>query len=841
MKRLDPERWDRVQRLFHAALELPASERVQFVRASSASDNDLAGDVLAMLDADAETSSPLDAGLASTADALLDPREAAGRRLGPYVLGEPLGEGGTSVVYRALRSDVGSTVAIKVLRAAWVSPSRRRRFLAEQRTLAALEHPNIARLLDARTLEDGTPCFVMEYVDGAPITIYSRRQHLPLGERLRLFRAVCDAVQHAHSHAIVHRDIKPSNVLVTQEGQPKLLDFGIARQLDEQDTEESFTRTGLRPMTPAYAAPEQVRGEPIGVYTDVYALGALLQEMLTGRRPSPGEATSASPADGDVLVSAGRHARADLACILAAAMHEDPGRRYATVEALARDVERFLRGLPVEARPDSLPYRAGKFLRRNRGRVVVAAAAIGVLIAGSIAHSVRLSAEKARAEFEASKARHVTDYLVGIFESADPYAEPDTDVRTLLERGETQVAELADQPPLQAELLGVLGRVRVALSDYDRAEELLTRSLAMHRAQAEPRALATALVEMGRLYYHTGRYDEGIAALTEAVAIRSTHAGDNDAALAEALDELGVMTSSSGDYAGADTLYARALAIRRALHTAPHADLGISLNNVAVNEFNLGRFDSAAAYYEQALAVERQVYGTDHPSVATTLANYGKLHEQTGRLEDAEELLTQALQIRRARLGDDHYETALSLSQLGGLLQQAGQLERAEELLREALATRERLLGPDHPSVATTLNAVGLLLIQRGQPDQAVAAFERVVRTYAAALGPDHRFTGVAIGNLAAALHASGRLADAEREYRRSIAILSAAHPPSHPELGWTVGRLGMLLADALRDEEADPLLRRAHPVLLEALGPDHQRTRDVAASLDRIARRRAH
>ncbi len=846
MRSLDPERWERVQRLFHAALEVPRDEQERFVRAN-ADDDDVVADVLAMLAADAAPDSPLEGDAGWAADALLDMREAPGRRLGPYVLGEPLGEGGSAVVYRAHRHDLGNTVAIKILRDAWVSPSRRRRFHAEQRALAALSHPNIARLLDADTLEDGTPYFVMEYVEGTPITVHCAQQRLSLVERLQLFRAVCDAVQHAHAHALVHRDIKPSNVLVTADDRVKLLDFGIAKHLDELDAEDTATRTGLRPMTPAYAAPEQIRGDGVGVYTDVFALGVMLREMLTGRRPgneaaahSRNEEIDAVPANYDGPTSMTRATRADLECICSVAMHDDPARRYPTVEAMGRDVERFLRGLPLEARPDSLRYRAGKFVRRNRHVVAAALAVMVIIVAGSIGHTVRLSAARDRAETEAAKAREVTDYLVGIFEAADPYAEtPETDVRTLLDRGEAQVEALAAQPQLQAELLGVLGRVRVALSDFERAELLLGRTLEVRRNESDPLAVANALVEMGRLHYHTGNYDDGVAALNEAVAIRSASLRPDDPALAEALDELGVLTASRGDYAGADTLYTRALAIRRTVHATPHPDLGISLNNVAVNRFNLGQFDSSAEHYEQAIAVERAIYGTDHPTVATTLANYGKLHEQLGHFDEAEELLSEALRIRQARLGPDHYETALSLSQLGGLLQQAGELERAEQHLREALAIRERILGPDHPGVGTTLNGLGLLLVQRAQYDEAVDAFRRVISIYAAALGADHRFTGVATGNLAAALHAGGRLDDAEREYRRSIAILSAVHPPDHPELGWNVGRFGILLADALRDEEAEPLLRRAHASLLAAHGAEHQRTRQVTLGIERIDGRR--
>ena len=695
MTPLDPDRWQRAQEVFHAALERPSEEREGFIEAAC-NDAELVAFVRAMLAADAHDGSALELDAATTADALLQTLQPPGRTLGHYILGEPLGEGGTSVVYRAHRADLGINVAIKILRDAWISPSRRERFLAEQRTHASLTHPAIARLLDADTLEDGTPFFVMEYVDGTPITRHCRDRALSVVARLQLFRALCDAVQHAHAHAIVHRDIKPSNVLVTTDGHAKLLDFGIAKHLHEFQSEATLTQVGLRSMTPAYAAPEQIRGEPIGVYTDVYALGVLLHEMLTGERAST---SRASPVDERPVIglvdgngrALSRTERADLACICATAAHEDPARRYASVEALSRDVDRFLGRLPLEARPDTFGYRAGKFMRRNRRAILATAAGAIVLLAASIAHITRLAREKQRAEFEAAKAREVTEYLVGIFEAADPYEDTDaTDVRVLLERGEARVDSLADQPALQAELLGVLGRVRLSLSDFDRAEDLLRRTLTMQRMQGDSLALAATLVELGRLHYYTGQYEEGASALREAVMIRSREGEAGDASLAEALDELGVLTSSLGDYAGADTLFTRALTIRRALLAAPHPDLGISLNNVAVNEFNLGRYDRAAVHYEEVIEMERALYGADHPTLATTMANYGKLLEQLGRFDEAESMLMRALEIRQARLGDDHYETTLSLSQLGGLYQQAGDLARAESYLRAALTAHWR-------------------------------------------------------------------------------------------------------------------------------------------------------
>ena len=358
---LSGEYWERLQELFHAAVDRPRDEWRPILQSLS-DDPETVERVVAMLDADVGHSSVLDRDSVSLASTLLDDSASAiGRRIGPYRLTRMIGEGGMGVVYLAERDDLGTTAAVKVLRDAWVSPGRRERFAAEQRTLAQLNHPAIARMYDAGTLQDGTPWIVMEHVEGVPLTDACRARGLGIRERLLLFRTVCEAVVHAHQHLVVHRDVKPSNILVRDDGSVKLLDFGIAKQL-EQLSDADRTQTGLRLMTPAYAAPEQVRGEPVGVYTDVYSLGVVLYELLAGRLPhdlpartpgaverailesEPDPASAAARTGRGPLVGATRAQRSDLDVLCATAMHREPARRYASVDALIRDVDHFLTG-----------------------------------------------------------------------------------------------------------------------------------------------------------------------------------------------------------------------------------------------------------------------------------------------------------------------------------------------------------------------------------------------------------------------------------------------------------------------------------------------------------------
>ena len=499
---------------------MPEADRHAFLARECGADEDLVREVLDLVDADGRGTATLNGGLARLAGQVLDrgsSRLPAIRDYGPYRLTRVLGEGGMGVVYLGERADLGNVAAIKVLRDAWISPARQERFASEQRTLAQLNHPAIARLYDADTLPDGTPWFAMEYVEGESLTEYARAARylppraappLPLGLRGGAARPPACG-DPPGSQAFEH--------LVKADGTVKLLDFGIAKQLDQVEGSADVTRTGLRLMTPAYAAPEQFRGDRVGIYTDVYSLGVLLYELLAGRLPfdlsalSPAAAVAAvmdqQPERPSVAARAapprGEASWADLDVLCLTAMHKDPQRRYRTVEALIRDIDHYLKGEPLEARPDTVRYRFGKFVRRNRGPVVVAGLVAAAVVGLSVFYAARLARARNDAVAMADRTRRIQEFMLQLFEGGDETVGPADTLRvvTIVDRGVQKARSLDAEPAVQAELYQTLGGIYQKLGSYTRADTLIRLALEQRKRLfgEEHSEVASSLVALGLL------------------------------------------------------------------------------------------------------------------------------------------------------------------------------------------------------------------------------------------------------------------------------------------------------------------------------------------------------
>jgi eukaryotic-like serine/threonine-protein kinase len=737
MERTPAARWRRIEVLLDAALDLPTDERDAFLdgEGAGAGDAELRAQVRRLLDADRRSGRFLERPAAALAASLLTggggAPEAVPERIAGYRIVREAGHGGMGTVFLAERDDpeLRQRVALKLVRGAVAARPLVRRFLEERRILASLDHPNIARLLDGGVTDDGVPWFAMEYVEGIPIDRYCAARELGVAARLHLFLGVCEAVQYAHRNLVVHRDLKPSNILVTREGRVKLLDFGIARLLagdDEGDAGE-LTRAGMRPMTPGYASPEQIRGEAVSTASDVYSLGVLLYALLAGRHPylgaarAPHEVARAvleeAPAPPSAVApgSARRRLRGDLDTIVATAMRKEPERRFATVETLAADVRRHLAGRPVSARPDTWRYRAGKFVGRHRAGVA-ATAAFAALLAG---YGVSLAVHADRIAREAARTEQVRDFLLSLFTHANPGVAQGREptASELVELGARRVAtELAGQPEIQAEMMTTLGQVYGTLGRYPEAREQLEAALAIRR----------------RL-----------------------HPGPSEA-VARTAQLLSDALHFHGRTAEAEVLVREVLEMRRQLHGERDWRVGVVLTDLGDLLHTRGELAEAEAQLRAALRILVPARGEESSEVARARRDLGNVLRDRGAHAEAEALYRQSIRAFEARLGPSEPMGALSRNELARLLAETGGHEEAERLLLENLALYRVLYPRGHPMLGTTMRNLGVLRLRQGRPEEAARALREALEIYAGSLTPESSLVPRAQRHLAAAELAVG-------------------------------------------------------------------------------------
>lgn len=763
-------RWEEIDELFQRALDLPPDERAGFLADECADDPELRSAIEELLEASThpflETSIeelcelpweeifPPPPG--ETSDEEAPSFDRSGQQLGPYRLIRRLGRGGMATVYLAERNDEQweQRVAIKILRRGLDTEDVVRRFFAERQILSTLDHPNVARLLDGGSTAEGLPYLVMEYVEGTPITAYCEERGLSVSDRLALFCDVGRAVQAAHRHLVVHRDLKPSNILVDSEGKVKLLDFGIAKILDPAG-EVEFTRTGLRPLTLAYASPEQVRGGPVTTTSDVYQLGLVLTEMLTGRRPyelkvlSPARAErailEAEPRRPSALVTPtaaketgtsakelARRLRGDVDTIVLHALRKDPEERYHSAGSLVDDVERHMEGQPVSVRPDSPGYRARKFVARHRALVLAASLAV-LLLGGSTAVSViqaeRAQQERDRALQEATRAERVTDFISDLFRIADPdlaRGEPIA-APALLAAGVARAdSQLAGQPRARAEVLSTIGRLYQDLGMVDPARQTLEDAVLLRREVGdEPSKLAD---DLRRLASVVGPYDpeRAIELVEEAIALAEEELAPGHPVLAASLTTAAeIRPLESGRDAAERKLELADSAVVMLRAYEGERDVRPQLAG-ALHASGRGRGLDGLPNLEEALRIRRSLYGEDHTAVAATLNDMGLVLERFDPAA-ADTLIEKALEIHERIHGPDHARTLSMMSNLAGRYREKGEYERAEPLYREALRRRQEAYPRDSLRHAYPMHGLGWSLAELGRPDEAVPLLRDVL------------------------------------------------------------------------------------------------------------------
>lgn len=870
--------WSRLEAVLDEALELPAERRGALLERVGRGDPGLRDRVEQLLAADAAAGDFLsdDAGAwlrngpeppaGGDREGALDP----GARVGPYRVIHELGRGGMSIVYRAERADgeFVQVVALKLLRRGLDGDDATLRFRRERQILARLEHPSIARLLDGGLHHDGRPYFAMELVEGEPITTYCDRRRLTIDARVRLFCQACDAVQYAHGRLIVHRDLKPANIFVTARGDLKLLDFGIAKLLTDDNRSDAaeLTRPGLRPLTPAYAAPEQVRGEPVSTATDVYTLGLILFELLTARRPTrsatsgydpmaveaepekpsdvvtPRDADAAAPIDEIACARAlsprslAARLAGDLDAIVLKALRREPQRRYIGAGALADDLARFLRGRPVAARPDGRRYRAGKFVRRHRVGIAVAVSLVLSLVGGLTA-----TAWQARAKtLEAQKAEAVKAFLISIFRGADPAqaAGPEITLRQVLDDGAKRVQrDLGGHPAVQGELLTVLGGIYAELGVTERAAALTDQALDIHQRLhgADSELVGTNLRQKASLAVARGDADTADRFVREALARHRRAYGDLHEDVAEDLDVLLIAARQRGRLADALSAAEESLRIRRAIYGKEHQLVAASMNNLAVVWREQGRYADAAALYSQTIDLRRRLLGDEHPHVALTVHNFSALQLFRGEFEQASTLSQDALERFRRLYGEDHQLTLSARNNRANIDRVLGRFDAAEAGLRAVLDSWARTEGAEHPHALITLANLGRVHRERGDAARAEQILRDADDRWHRRMGAASPMGAVIRRQLGGALADRGHYADANRLLREALDRLRAAHGPSHPEVAETLHELGQLARRRNDLAEAESRLGEALAMRRRFLGEDHVLTAESLAALGRV------
>lgn len=871
---MDKERWERIQNIFEAALEQPAINREGYVLQACGGDEELLGEVRSLLAADESGHSLLD-GQAS--DVMPTPSEISmeGELVGPYKVIRQIGSGGMGAVYLAERADghFQQQVALKLIRRGMDSETILRRFQSERQILARLQHPNIARLLDGGLAADGRPWFTLEYIEGKPINEYCDRLRLSIDQRLRLFVTVCEAVQYAQENLVVHRDLKPSNILVTGNGEVKLLDFGIAKLVGTEAEEPSaadMTRTGFRVMTPGYASPEQVRGELVTTATDVYSLGVVLFELLSGSspyrltsqslpevervicttapqkpstaaaRPESREAHAAenvSRARGTQPARLRRRLSGDLDNICLMALRKEPERRYRSAERLADDVRRHLQGRPVVARADSLSYRAGKFLRRNR--LGVATATVMVFLLGGMTgfYTWKLADERNRAQLEADKATQVSEFLAGLFEVSDPGQSRGETItaRELLSRGAEKIqTELKDQPEVRASMMVQVAEVYQSLGLYRDAKALFEQALTIQRRVLgkEHVELARTLNGLGETHRSLGEYEEAEPLLQEGLAMSRKLMGNKHPDVAAAADALGWLLNDLGDVAAAEPLYREAFDIWMNQPGEMRPEVGLALNNLALLLHEKSEYRAADSLFRRALEIQRRVLGDVHPEIATTLVNLGQLLRDMSRLDEAERMLREALSIDRKLYGDQNITVAHSLNSLALLLQEKGEYNQARGLFEEALDIRRARLGEIHTDVAASLNALARLYHDQGRLDTAETMMRRVLDIKNQIYGAKHHSIATTLNNLGWILYDKGDYVSAEEIHRRSLALNQEVQGNNQFSTAISLLQLARDVSAQGEYELADSLLRSSREIGVEIFGERHPFVATVEANL---------
>jgi len=857
---LNRDRRRQVEEIFDVLMDGPPGSWDAAMAELCGDDDALRGEVSRLLDAHRRAEGILDRsmdmeGLLEDHSSGPSPEDVVGK----YRVLREIGRGGMGRVYLAERADghFRQRVALKLI--SEVNPEMERRIVAERQILASLQHPNIGRLLDGGVTGDGRPFLVMEYVNGLPIDLFCDRMRLSIRERMRLFLTVLGAVEHAHNNLVVHRDLKPSNIIVTPSGEVKLLDFGIAKLLNPElvGGDVTLTRAQDRALTPEYASPEQVRGEAITTASDVYSLGVVLYQILSGHKPyritdghlpdlvravceedppSPSDRLSRKggggpPEEGPDPESLGEIARArhttsarlcrqlrgDLDAIVMKALRKEPNRRYGSVGALTRDVERYLDGRPVEARKGTGWYRTRKLAARHRGGVTAAGLIVASLVGGAAVASWQAglaSRERDRARDALRESEEVTGFLLDLFRASDPWEDPGGEVTALdlLGRGVTRARELRGEPLVQARMLEVMARAHENLGRYGDAAELDGRAVQLLQEEKgeDSGEVAAAMVEWGLALSRNGQYDSARVVLARARGVQEEALGPLSLELTRTLEAQARVDIYLGHLEEAEARARESLEIREQVLGADATETVHALGVVASILRYQGRYEAAEATFREVLDRRRQVSSDPAQLSSDMLQIAGMIIEHGGDLDEAEGLAREALSLQEPDPGVVAVNRVWALTTLGQLMEERGDLPAAEYFFREGVSTRLRTFGDLHPLVAESQGTLGMFLASVGRLKEAEIYLRRAADVNLRTVGRNHTRYAGSLSGLASLLLKEGRLEEADSLAEEALTIRRRAQGLSAAPVAEALVLLAETRAARGLREDAETLLLRA-------------------------------